>query len=304
MNMAPLLEKMVIFVVLMVLGYFCSRSGMLSRSFSRDASKLVINVFMTGTVINSVLGLENTMSGGEFFNIMLVLSISVVICYLMGALLGRLVPMSRERRPVYELLVSVTNNMFIALPVLSELYGPKAIFLCSLSCLPFNVALFTYGTSRLKQDGSAMRIRDVFSVPLVSTLVAVAIFVLRPPIPKIVSDLITTMASATMPLSMFVVGAALGSVSLLESFTDKKLYLMAFVRLLICPVLVWVVTGWLTTDPMLLGAGVIIAAAPTGIIVTSLSLQYERDAVFASKGVLLTTALSMVTIPLLVYILL
>ena len=304
MSMAPLLEKMVIFVVLMVLGYFCSRSGMISPAFSRDASKLVINVFMTGTVINSVLGLENTMDGAEFFNIMLVLSITIVIGWLLGAPLSRTVPMADDQRPVYELQIAVMNSMFISLPVLSEVFGGKAVFLCSLSCLPYNVLLFTYGTGRLKKDGSGVHIRDVFSVPFVSTLIALAIFIFRPPIPGVVSNLITTMANATMPLSMLVVGAALGTVNLLESFTDAKLYLMAFVRLIVCPLLVWFVAGWLTDDSLLRAAAMIVAAAPTGIIVTSLSLQYERDAVFASKGVLLTTALSMLTIPALVYILL
>jgi predicted permease len=37
-------------------------------------------------------------------------------------------------------------------------------------------------------------------------------------------------------------------------------------------------------------------------MVSVLALQYDRDAVFASEGVLLSTVLSMVTIPVIVYI--
>ena len=46
----------------------------------------------------------------------------------------------------------------------------------------------------------------------------------------------------------------------------------------------------------------VIAASPTGIIITALALNYGRDAVYVSKNTLANTALSMATIPLIVYL--
>ena len=51
MDMSALLTKMAIFVVLMVIGYFCAKLGAVGPGFAKDASKLVINVFMTATIL-------------------------------------------------------------------------------------------------------------------------------------------------------------------------------------------------------------------------------------------------------------
>ena len=123
------------------------------------------------------------------------------------------------------------------------------------------------------------------------------------PVPGAVRSLISAMSGATMPLSMMVIGASLGSVSLLDAFKNGRLYLASAVRLLLIPVLTWVLLRFFITDPELLMTMVIIAASPSAVLVTVLSVQYGRDAVFSAEGTLQNTALSMVTIPLLVWLL-
>ena len=112
------------------------------------------------------------------------------------------------------------------------------------------------------------------------------------------------MSAATMPLSMIVIGSSLGTVSLLDAFKNGKLYVMSAIRLLLCPLLVWLLAGLMTDDLMLRTTATIIAAAPSGVVVSVLAIQYGRDAVFTSEGILLSTVFSMLTIPLIVSIIL
>ena len=56
-------------------------------------------------------------------------------------------------------------------------------------------------------------------------------------------------------------------------------------------------------DRIMLGTLVILSAAPMGIVSTPLSIANGRDGVEASKGIFLSTVLSMLTIPLLVILL-
>ena len=305
MDVSVLIPKMIVFVVLMVIGYLCAKTNFAGREFTKDASKMVINVFMSATIINSVLVSDARLSGGELLQVMLVLCMSVGVCWVLAAISCRLVGLG-DRAPLFELLVAVMNNMFIALPVVETLFGSQAVFYCSLSCIPFNVLLYTFGIYRL-QGGAGkggVRLRDIFSVPLLATLAALVIFLLHPPVPPVVKELTSTMAAATMPLSMIVIGSSLGSVSLLDAFKKGKLYLMCAIRLLLCPLLVWLLAGLMTEDLMLRVTATIIAAAPSGVIVSVLAIQYDRDAVFTSEGILLSTVFSMLTIPLIVSIIL
>ena len=53
----------------------------------------------------------------------------------------------------------------------------------------------------------------------------------------------------------------------------------------------------------LLGISVLMAACPSAMLVTALCLQYGRSDAFASKCIFLSTVLSAVTIPLLIWLL-
>lgn len=305
MDVSVLIPKMIVFVVLMVIGYLCAKTNFAGREFTKDASKMVINVFMTATIINSVLVSDARLSGGELLQVMLVLCMCVGVCWVLAAISCRLVGLG-DKAPLFELLIAVMNNMFIALPVVETLFGSQAVFYCSLSCIPFNILLYTFGIYRLQGGGGkgSVRLRDIFSVPLLATLAALVIFLLQPPVPPVVKELASTMSAATMPLSMIVIGSSLGSVSLLDAFKKGKLYLMCALRLLLCPLLVWLLAGLITDDLMLRVTATIIAAAPSGVVVSVLAIQYDRDAVFTSEGVLLSTVFSMLTIPLIVSVIL
>ena len=305
MDVSVLIPKMIVFVVLMVIGYLCAKTNFACREFTKDASKMVINVFMTATIINSVLVSDARLSGGELLQVMLVLCMCVGVCWVLAAISCRLVGLG-DKAPLFELLIAVMNNMFIALPVVETLFGSQAVFYCSLSCIPFNILLYTFGIYRLQggEGKGSVRLRDIFSVPLLATLAALVIFLLQPPVPPVLKELASTMSAATMPLSMIVIGSSLGSVSLLDAFKKGKLYLMCVLRLLLCPLLVWLLAGLITDDLMLRVTATIIAAAPSGVVVSVLAIQYDRDAVFTSEGVLLSTVFSMLTIPLIVSIIL
>ena len=305
MDVSVLIPKMIVFVVLMVIGYLCAKTNFAGREFTKDASKMVINVFMTATIINSVLVSDACLSGGELLQVMLVLCMCVGVCWVLAAISCRLVGLG-DKAPLFELLIAVMNNMFIALPVVETLFGSQAVFYCSLSCIPFNILLYTFGIYRLQggEGKGSVRLRDIFSVPLLATLAALVIFLLQPPVPPVVKELASTMSAATMPLSMIVIGSSLGSVSLLDAFKKGKLYLMCVLRLLLCPLLVWLLAGPMTDDLMLRVTATIIAAAPSGVVVSVLAIQYDRDAVFTSEGVLLSTVFSMLTIPLIVSVIL
>lgn len=305
MDVSVLIPKMIVFVVLMVIGYLCAKTNFAGREFTKDASKMVINVFMTATIINSVLVSDARLSGGELLQVMLVLCMCVGVCWVLAAISCRLVGLG-DKAPLFELLIAVMNNMFIALPVVETLFGSQAVFYCSLSCIPFNILLYTFGIYRLQggEGKGSVRLRDIFSVPLLATLAALVIFLLQPPVPPVVKELASTMSAATMPLSMIVIGSSLGSVSLLDAFKKGKLYLMCVLRLLLCPLLVWLLASLITDDLMLRVTATIIAAAPSGVVVSVLAIQYDRDAVFTSEGVLLSTVFSMLTIPLIVSVIL
>ena len=306
MDFTALLNKMVVFLVLMVIGYLLARSGKLDRGAIKALSSLTLNVFLTGSILNSTLGASVELSWSELGTSFLVVWVMQLLGYLIAWLVTLPMPVDKEHKPLFELLMSMGNSMFVALPIVDALFPEsRAVFYVSLSCLPFNVLLFTYGVWRLQsgRENARFRFRNIFSVPLLAALAALILFLVKPPLPQAVKGLISTLAGATTPLSMLVIGASLGTVSLLDAFKNGKLYLASAVRLLLIPVLTWLVLRLLTDDPVLLMTSTIVAASPAAVIITVMANQYDRDAVYTAEGTLQSTALSMLTIPLLVWLL-
>lgn len=302
MEFTALVNKMVIFLVLMVIGYVCARRGFTDASFTRITSKLVINVFMNATILKSVFEMDSAMTLLELGQDMLFLFLTIILCFVLGFLAMKLFRIDADHAPLFELLSSLGNTMFIGLPVADALLGARGVFFVFMSNIPFNVILYTYGVWRLKSGTEeTLHLKDILTVPLISTVLALLIFILHPPIPAVVRELANAMSGATMPLSMLVIGSSLGSVSLLDAFRNKQLYLSSCIRLLVAPLLVNLVMSPLVADPTLLLTCVIIAACPGAVMISILAIQYNRDYVYSSEGVLHATALSLLTIPLLMY---
>lgn len=305
MELMTLFNKMIIFVALMLLGYLCSRKGITDAAYTKTTSWLVINVFMVATIFRAALTTETAVSLGDMLLSLLLLSATITVCFAVGWAAVKLLRIKAAHAPLFELLIGVTNTMFIGLPVAQELLGSVAVFYICLSNIPFNVLLYSYGVWRLMDGGKGVKLnaRDILSVPLIASVIAAVLVLLKPPVPGVLRELIDAMSGASMPLSMLVIGASLGSVSLADTFRSGSLYLASFIRLIVTPLLVALLTGLLPMDPALRLTCIIIAACPSAVLVSVLSIQYGKDAVYASEGVLQSTALSMLSIPLIVYLL-
>lgn len=301
MELSTLLGKMLVFAVLMLIGYLMARRGVIGPAFTRTASSLVLNVFMVGTILNSMIstGAERDLS--NLPEIILMTFMMTLIGYATAWLVTRLVRIEPANAPSFEILMGVGNSMFIALPIAGALYGAYAVFIVSLSCIPFNMFLYSYGVWRIRgKDSGQLRVKDMFSIPLIATLLGLLILLLNLSVPKVIVDIFSSLSGATMPMSMMVIGASLGSVSLLDAFRNPKLAILSAVRLILIPILTWVICRFLTDDPVLLMTCMIIAASPSAVIVSVIAIQYGRDGVFASEAVQHSTICSIVTIPLLI----
>lgn len=305
MQMSALLTKMALFVVVILIGMFGARKKILTKEFNRGLSWLIVNIFIVAAIINSVISMDaSSLTMSELGLILLISCLTYVVIYLLGSLTVRLLRVDKEKAPQLELLMSAINNLFVTLPVVETIYGGKGAFIIALGCIPFNLLLFTYGIARLRGKGGSFRPKDILSTPLVATVAAVFLFALRIPVPTPVRSILSSLAAATVPLSMLLVGSSLGNVDLLKALRDRSMLLLTAERFVLAPLVVFALMKLICTDSILTGAMVITAASPSAILVTALSLQTGRSGEYSSEGITVTTLLSMITIPLTVYLLL
>ena len=204
MQMSALLTKLALFVTVIIIGMYGAKKNILKPEFNRGLTWLVINVFLVASILSSVLSMDaSSLSAKEFGTIMLLLWVTYVLTYLISGVVIRLLPIKGEKGPQLELLMSAVNTLFITLPVVETIYGAKGAFIVALGCIPFNVIIYTYGIARLRgSKEGGFRLKDILSTPLLATVAATLIFLLRVPVPAPVKGILSAISSATVPLSI------------------------------------------------------------------------------------------------------
>lgn len=305
MELSSLFETCFVILVLMLVGFVGVRRGLYPAGFSKAASSLIVNIFLVATIFQSICGGGAGLTAAELPHVLWLVTLTILLGYLLGFLTLRLLGKRMNADASLELSISVMNNLLIGLPILQAVYGTTAVLFAGLTSLPFNLLLYIYGVWRLStgRASGAFRAKDIFSPCVLATLAALVFFVLDLPVPGAANRLFSALGACSMPLSMIVIGITMGSEDLGKAIRDKRVYLIAFVRLILAPALTWLLLRTLTDNMMLLKSCVVVAGCPTGIVVPILTLRSGRDAALASNAVIVTTLLSLITLPALLILL-
>lgn len=305
MDISLVIQKMAMLVLLMVIGYVCVKLKVTSAQSNKHASALVMNVFLVGTILNSVINIDPSLSNGEIFMFFGLTLLTFAVLGLISYLAPNLLRIKGGDKGVAMALLLFMNNGFVGFPVVEVVFGTEAVFYASLSNIPFNILLYTIGMVQLSGGaGQKISLKNILSTPMIATLVALVLFFLRVHVPLVIADTISSLSAATIPLSMLIIGTSLGSISLKSAFGDWRAYALSLIKLIVCPIAVWFVLQFFITNELMLGILVILAACPSAMVLTVLCVQNDLDEALSSKTIFLSTVLSAVTIPFIVWLLL
>ena len=309
LNFLTLIETILIFLFLIVFAYLAARKGILNEGFSRGASFLVMNFFLVAAILRSVTVDTASLRGGELGHVLFILTVTTLLIYLVAFLVFLLFRRKLGDGAIVEVLLNLPNVMFVCLPILQDIYGPAAALYVGLSGLPCNSMIYTYSVWRLsktRSDGSPaahLRLGQIITPCLLAAFASLIILLLKLPVPAGIRHFLDITAPACTPLSMMIIGVTMGSTDLLSAFKEKRVYFISLIRLILTPLLVWAVVRCLTDNALLLKTCVVIAGAPCGILTTILALEYGHDALLCSRSVVVTTLLSLITLPCIIYLL-
>ena len=150
-----------------------------------------------------------------------------------------------------------------------------------------------------KLQGTVEIVKKIFNIGVIACITAMLLYFLQAPVPSFLQAFITNLGNLTAPLSMMIIGASLAQMPLKELFLDKKLLLFSLVKLLLLPAVWMIAVNRVAEQEILRGVCLVMMATPAGSMTAMLAQQYGGDYETASRGVALTTVLSVITMPLL-----
>ncbi len=298
--MLGVILQMAAFIGLGLLWRLWQPAGLDAESTRRAITGLVFHLLLPALVLKVLweakLGLDTLRiaavgAGGVFFGMGL------------GWLGSRLLRLSPLQTGAVLLATGFPNTTYLGLPVLEATFGPWArgiaiqydVFACSPLVLTLGIFLAGYYGERDEEEGPFLRL--VKAPPLWAAALAVSLNLSAIPLPPWLGAWLEALARTVVPLMVISLGMGLSA----RGFRRASLLPLAWitaVQLFLIPLFALLLARRLGLSGEVLQAVVLEAAMPAMVLGVVLCDRFGLDTPLYAASVTLTTALSLLTLPL------
>ena len=303
--MQTVTQQMVILGFCMLIGFLARKNKIMNDTLDTGLSGLILKVTLPCMIIGAVICRESLPTPQAIATMVA----SSWACYglilLIAYTVPRLMMLERGKRGTYSFMFAFGNTGFIGFPVCNAIFGQESILVAAIFNIPFNMLVFTLGIMMLQQDEEPFlkqlksHLGQLRSPALVACFAALILALLGVCNTGFVGEAVSTLGSMTTPAAMLIIGSNLAKVPIASLVNQLRPYIMAFIRLLVTPILVWLVFRNFISDPIILGVLTITTGMPVATNGTLLCLQYGGDTDTIVRGTVISTIISLFTIPLL-----
>ena len=253
---------------------------------------------------------------GMFLNALTALDFSTELLRRMGLFLSGEIAMMLiillllgKRRKEFSMrmlsIASVMGNVgFFGMPVVRALFpgAPEAAVYSCVFNISLNILAWTVGVFTLTGEKRYISLRAAFLNPTVLSVAAgLVLYILKAKtwLPALLQDGFRTIGAMSTPLCMLILGIRLATMDFRKLFTTPLVWLIAAGKLLVFPLFCYLLVLAFPFDPVFRGSILILAATPCASILLNLAEIHHNGQELAANCALLTTLLSVATIPLL-----
>lgn len=304
MSITVVLQQMVIIFILIGIGMILYRRKMLSEEGSKQISGLIINVTNPALLICSALDDGPKASLRDLGIALIAYAVIFAVLIAVGFLLPYVLHVPKNLHYAYQMLTVFGNVGFIGIPLASAVLGSESLIFVSIFNLLFNLLIYTFGISLLRQANETTalpatgRLQKLVNAGTISAAVTILFYLGNFHVPVIISSTLTYAGRATTLLSMLVLGVSVAQMAPKDIFSHPKLYAFALLRQVLVPIGCVLLMRMFIDNSMILNTMLLMVAVPAANMPLMLAKQMDMETDSISQGIILTTVLSLATVPL------
>lgn len=294
--MSEVLVLQITMLLLILVGVLVKKLGIISREGQRNINDLVIYLVLPCNIVKSFLidcGDDIFRQFGLVFLVSLVVqAVSVVL----GRLLYAKKELGHKMSLQYGLICS--NAGFLGNPVAEGVFGPVGLAMASIYLIPMRVMMWSSGIAIYTQSTDWKgTLKKVATHPcIIACVLGLVLMISRLELPELILKPLATIGNCNTALSMMVIGMILADADVRALF-DREIFAYSFVRLIAMPAVLYAACVLCRVPALVTGVCTILTAMPAGATTSILASKYRADELFATRLVVASTVLSMVTIP-------
>ena len=284
-------------VLLLAIGLILRKKGVLKAEAKSVLTDLIIFLILPCNIISS-FQVDFSFKLLKKFAIILIIAMGIQV---FAFVLSKLIYTRQEenRKKILQYATLVSNAGFMGNPIAESIFGSEGLLYASVYLIPQRIIMWSAGLSLFtKSSDKKSLIKKILTHPCI---VAVEIGMLllvtgfRPP--YFVNNTIKLIGGCTTAMSMILIGTILNDVNIKEAL-DLKVIFYTLLRLFIIPGVSYICCLLLGVDELVANVTTLLAAMPAGSTTAILAEKYNCDAEFATKIVVFSTFMTIISIPI------
>lgn len=297
MDFSGLFEMQITLFLIMILGMFLRRKGMIPASGKGILSDLVINVTLPCSILRSFQIEFNHQILMSTLEILIVAVLIQLGSYFLGMVAY---PGFRdERKKVLQYATICSNAGILGNPIAEGIFGGMGLLYASIYVIPQRAFMWSVGLTYFTEaPDKKTLLKKIATHPcILAVVLGFAVMIFQIPLPGFAESTLGAVANANTFLAMLLVGTILGEVDL-RTMAGKDTMYYSLVRLVIVPLLVLIGCRLGRVDNLVTEVSVVLSGMPAASVTAVMASKYGKDEVFATKCVVFSTLLSMITVPI------
>ena len=293
-----ILQQLGSMFVLIFFGYILVKKNVLNISETKQFANMLAN-FITPILL--FMSFQQSYEANQFKWFLATIVITILLIAV-RILVNYFFLRNASRTDRYA--TTFTNAGFIGIPLVLAVLGYEGVFFVSAFITVTNIVQRTYGLYLISGDKSLITPRNSFLNPAsLGSLLGLIVYLLQIQLPTILSDSLYTIANLNTPLAMILLGSYVAQSKLMDVFTHPRAYWTTFLSLILSPLISIFVLWLLPLDNYLVFFVLAIASsAPIAVNTALFSQLYGGDYEYGARLVVLSTLLSIISMPMVLQI--
>lgn len=303
-NMKIAAEQVAILYMIVIVGIIADKTNLFTEKTARLCTNLLFYIITPAVIIRSFLEIKYDADTAK--GLFIAIGCGLLL-HFVAAVIN--IPFfrkgDRDKGCVLKFSCVYGNCGYMALPLANAVLGPEGVLYCSAVIMAFQMFVFTHGIFIMTESNEPGKRKFDFKKLIINpgtigVVIGLPLFILKVSMPAIIYQPIGYIASMNTPLAMLIFGTYLAQIEIKKIFSDSKILIAAFFKLIVLPVVMFGIFKLFGITGTLLAALTISASAPTANNTVIFAAKYNRDSVFASKTVAIISFISIITMPFMI----
>lgn len=302
-----LLNTQLQIILYFILGYLLKKRHIMKEQNDAFLSTFVLDIVMPVNVFLSFydqMTMESMMAGYK-----LIIAGILITTVLYGSAKFFPSKITTQRKKIMQFSILISNGSLIGLPLVYGMFGSAGVFYANIFMIPTRILCYVMGESFFnpdyKCDSFQTIVKKFFTNPIViAMMLGFLCNLLNVSFYSGMRKTLDGLSACMTPIALILVGSTLGASKREQTSMITSISGMCVVRLLLSPLLTYLICIWLQLGSVETLVAVLINATPVASTCTIYAKKYNGDSAFASNCVFYSTFCSMITLCLICFILL